>query len=175
MQRGALTHEDAIVWRIPLFWFAFLTGMRASELGRLRWKHVDLARRELRIEKQKNRNASILPLSARAVEVLEKLDHRAGFVFCGPRTEPTGSRSIKSFRETVSKAFSKARKNAGIERPVTFHGLRHGFCSRLAEQGASAHTIQRLARHGSIESSQRYVHLSNRMLRGELDDAFGDT
>ena len=168
-----LPHSQAIVWRIPLFWYAYFTGMRAAELGRLKWKHVNLTRRELRIEEQKNRNASLLPLSERAVEVLEGLDHRHGFVFCGPRTDPTGDRSIKSFRETTSKAFLKYRKEAGIERPVTFHGLRHGFCSKLAEQGCSAHTIQRLARHDSIESSQRYIHLSNRMLRGELDDAFG--
>jgi site-specific recombinase XerD len=79
---------------------------------------------------------------------------------------------VNSFRETNSRAFAKYRQAAGIERPLTLHGLRHGFCSRLAEKGASAHTIQRLARHDSIESSMKYIHLSNRMLKDELDSAF---
>jgi integrase len=170
---GNLTHPDAVVWRIPLFRFAFLTGMRRSEIGRLRWEHVSLERRELLIEAQKNKSVSLLPLSAPAAGVLEDLGHRAGFVFCGPRTDPVGDRNLKSFCEAASKAFLKYRRRAGIDRPVSFHGLRHGFCSKLAEQGCSAHTIQRLARHDSIESSQRYIHLSNHMLRRELDDAFG--
>jgi integrase len=174
VRRNVLHEEDVLLWRIPVFKFAFYTGMRASELGRLLWRHVDLGRKEVVIVQQKNRNEDVLPLSQKAVDVLKGLDRRSGLVFCGPRTDPHEGHSIKSFRSNLSQAFADYKKLAGIERPVSFHGLRHGFCTRLAEQGASAHTIQRLARHDSIESSMQYIHLSNRMLRGQLDDAFAD-
>ncbi len=33
--------EGEIVWKIPAYCFAFYTGMRASEIARLRWKHIE--------------------------------------------------------------------------------------------------------------------------------------
>ena len=48
------TQEGEVVWRIPIFWVAFYTGMRGSELARLRWKDVDFERRLIYIRKQKN-------------------------------------------------------------------------------------------------------------------------
>ena len=170
---GNLVHSSGVVWRIPVFWFAFYTGLRAAEIGRLRWSHVDLSRRELVMEKQKNRTADLLPLSRKAVGVLEDLDHRRGLVFVGPRTDPEGDRSVTNFRNNASRTFRRFKDKAGIERPITFHGLRHGFATRLAEEGCSAHTIQRLCRHKSIQTSVQYVHLSTGNLRDQLDDAFG--
>jgi integrase len=171
-RKGVLFAEGQLVWRIPMFWFAFYTGLRASEIGRLRWRHIRLKREEMEITEQKNKNADILPLSDEALSILHKIDHRRGYIFVSPQQHPTEDRSVNSFRDTNSRAFTRYRKAAGIERPLTLHGLRHGFCSRLAEKGASAHTIQRLARHDSIESSMKYIHLSNRMLKEELDEAF---
>lgn len=55
---------------------------------------------------------------------------------------------------------------------LTLHGLRHGFYSRLVEKGAPTYTIQPLARHDSLESSMKYIYLSNRMLKDDLDEAF---
>jgi len=40
------------------------------------------------------------------------------------------------------------------------HILRHTFCSHLAMQGAPAKTIQELAGHQDLMTTQRYMHLS---------------
>ena len=40
------------------------------------------------------------------------------------------------------------------------HILRHTFCSRLAARNVPMLTIQALAGHQSLETTQRYMHLS---------------
>ena len=63
--------EGEIVWMIPMFWFALYTGLRASELARLRWRDIDRERRLLSIHTQKNKKAQTVPLHVKALEVLE--------------------------------------------------------------------------------------------------------
>ena len=38
------------------------------------------------------------------------------------------------------------------------HSLKHTMLTRLGEAGADAFTIMRIAGHGSVTTSQRYVH-----------------
>jgi len=52
-------------------------------------------------------------------------------------------------------------QRAGIEDGTgRLHILRHTFCSRLAEAGAPAGHIQKLAGHASITTTERYMHYS---------------
>jgi site-specific recombinase XerD len=52
-------------------------------------------------------------------------------------------------------------QRAGIENGTgRLHILRHTFCSRLAEAGAPAGHIQKLAGHPSIRTTKRYMHYS---------------
>jgi integrase len=165
--------DGELLWLIPVFQFAFLTGLRAAEIARLRWGDVDRPNGRLFLWRQKNGRESVLPISRKADDILHDLE--AGppdaYVFRSPRT-PSVRRSESSFAIQVSRAFTRYRNAARIKRPVTFHGLRHGFCTTLAEAGKSAVVIQAAARHRSLSTSMRYVHLAGDFLRAELDDAF---
>lgn len=159
-------------WCGPVFRFAALTGLRASELARLRWADVDESRRLLTLEEQKNGTAGTQPIPEAALAVLDALPRRNEYVFTSP-LQMKEDRHIPTFRTLLTMAFKAARDEAEIDRPITLHGLRHGFCTRLAESGANAFTIQAAARHGSVTTSQRYVSISNQKLRSELDQVFG--
>ncbi len=166
-------HTDRL-WLIPCYRFAFLTGLRASELSRMVWEDVDLEKRRLRLEIQKNKRAQYLPLSRKAASVLENIERwgPADFVFCPPESRGK-SRLIRAFSTNLNKYFRSYVKAAGIERRLTLHGLRHGFCTKLAEAGANAFTIQAAARHESVKTSQVYVSISGDVLRDSLDSVFG--
>ena len=144
-------------WLASAFRFAFFTGLRASEIARLRWRDVDLDRSRLYLYRQKNGREEALPLSQKAVHVLRGLKPEDGdalpdtFTFRSPSSHRT-QRSTRSFGTSLSKAFTAYRKKAGIERPITFHGLRHGFCTTLAEAGKSGVLIQAAARHRSLST-----------------------
>jgi integrase len=165
--------EGQNVWRIPLFWFAFYTGMRGSELGRLRWRHIDYDRQLIYIYKQKNGKEQTIPLNRKAKVILEDLEEETpvDYVFRAPNFEGE-ERESRYFRERASRAFRKARRRAGIERKLSFHSSRHGFCTRLAEAGKPLQVIKKAARHADVETSMIYVHMANEHLKAELDDVF---
>src|SRR5512137_1830659 len=48
------------------------------------------------------------------------------------------------------------------------HILRHTFCSHLAMRGAPARTIQELAGHQDLSTTQRYMHLSPAAVDGAI-------
>jgi integrase len=50
---------------------------------------------------------------------------------------------------------------------VTWHPLRHTFCTRLAMLGVPVVTIKELAGHASITTTMRYMHV----VKGAADDA----
>ena len=168
-----LIAKGEIIWRIPLFQFAFLTGMRASELARLRWRDIDLELRLLSILEQKNGHQQTIPLPNRAVQLLASLGTGEGqeFVFHSPKGDRI-TRSSKRFAERSSHAFRHYRRAVGLPEGICFHSLRHGFCTALANAGKSSYIIKTAARHRDISTSLRYVHISHRNLLTELDDVF---
>ena len=169
--------EGQMIWRIPLFWFAFYTGMRASELGRLRWGDIDKDKRLIYIRKQKNGKEQTIPLNAKARSILSEVHESSAhtepedYVFASPGFDEV-ERSARCFRERASRAFREARKLAQLDDSISFHSLRHGFCTMLAEAGKSAVVIKEAARHADIQTSMRYVHMANEKLKEELDDVF---
>jgi integrase len=162
-----------VSWYEPLFRFAYFTGLRLSELGRLRWADVDVERRLIVLHEQKNGREQTVPFAEAALAVLAAMEmgERDDFVFKSPHY-PGASRSIRAFGTGASKAFLRYRRDAGIERPLTFHGLRHGFCTALAEAGKSAIVIKEAARHAAVSTSMIYVHFANESLRAELNSVF---
>lgn len=172
-RRRGFCRDNELLWLIELFRFAYYTGMRASELLRLRWRDVSLEKRLIFIRQQKNRKEQTIPLSLKAQRVLENVDPGVAdsFVFRSPGFQGD-ERSITTLRNNVSRKFLKYRRLAGIERPISLHSARHGFCTRLAEAGKPGYVIQALARHSDIKTSMRYVHLTNEHLKQEVEDVF---
>ena len=165
--------QGGLVWRIPLFKFAYYTGMRGSEIARLRWEHIDFDKGLIYIREQKNRKEQTIPLNSKAREVLEDVERKDpdDYVFQSPSFDGK-ERNPKWFRENVSDAFREARKDAGLREELSLHSLRHGFCTALAEAGKSAVVIKEAARHADISTSMRYVHMANEQLKSDVEDAF---
>lgn len=171
-ERG-LCDAKEVIWRGWAFRFAFYTGLRGGELARLRFEHIDRDRSLIYVMKQKNNKQQTIPLTSKAEQVLKEVPEGPPemYVFGGPGTR-MGSRNCTAWRNNLSRAFRRYRSAAGIERPITLHSLRHGFCTALAEAGKSAATIKECARHASITTSMIYVKMSNEHLKREMEDVF---
>jgi len=162
-----------LIWAIPVFRWAFYTGMRATEIGRLRWRDINRERGLIRITRQKNNREQTIPLISKAASVLDSAPPEQGpgsYVFRTPNG-PTHDRNPKSFGEAASRRFCKARRAAEIERNLTFHDLRAGFATALADAGMSAHMIKEAMRHADLSTALKYVNVSRKRLRDEMEEA----
>lgn len=136
-------------------------GLRAGEIRALRWRHVDLSRGHLVVEEStcrgvtdvpKSGHQRIIPLAAPLMAALSAVPRRPreGFVTCGPDGKPWSE-------DALSKAFSRYAKRALVE-GVSLHSLRHHFVTTLFKPGVGAPTVQALAGHLHLSTTQRYAH-----------------
>ena len=129
----------------PLILFALETAMRRGELLNLTWEDIDLSNSELLIRQTKNGHQRLLPLSPKAVRILDSLlRHNSGRVF------PLSAGAVRQ-------SFTRLRLRAALP-DIRFHDLRHEAISRLFEMGLTVPEIASISGHHSIQSLNTYSH-----------------
>lgn len=132
-------------WVKPVVQFALETAMRRGELLSLAWENIDLRRRVAFLPETKNGEARAVPLSSRAVAILEGLPRSLdGRVF------PITANALKL-------AWVRACKRAGLE-DLHFHDLRHEATSRLAEKLPNVVELSAVTGHKDLRMLKRYYH-----------------
>jgi len=66
----------------------------------------------------------------------------------------------------VQKVFRRALAEAGIQGRYTPHSLRHSFACRLLERKVPGETLRMVMGHGSLQTTQHYLHLTEPVRRG---------
>lgn len=140
------------------------TGMRLGEALSVAVGDVDASRGLIVVRHTKTRRPRVVRMSA---ELLGRLraDWRA-------RRPPLpllfpGIDSTRPLDPTpLQRALRRAAVAAGIPKRVTPHVLRHTYATHLLEGGVDLHTIQLLLGHSSIDTTLRYLHVSDAHLAG---------
>lgn len=122
------------------------TAMRSGEILSLTWDQVDLKRQVAHLLKTKNGDERDVPLSRKAVAIIEGLPKDGAKLFGGLGS---GSRDV---------LFRKARDKCGIE-GVTFHDARATAITRLSKL-VDILTLARISGHRDLKSLQIYYRES---------------
>jgi integrase/recombinase XerD len=144
-------------------------GLRASEVVRLKVKHIDSAQKIIRVEQSKGRKDRNVMLSPETLDLLRqwwkaRRDHDATtplqerWLFPGRRPgKPMTTRQL-------SRLFHAAADAAGIKKGVTLHALRHSFATHLLERGTDIRIIQALLGHDKLDTTARYTRVATGMI-----------
>jgi site-specific recombinase XerD len=142
---------------------AYATGLRVSELVRLKVRDIDSSRMMIRVRQGKGRKDRYTILSARLLgELRTYWRNQRPPTWLFPGTDP--GRPMN--RRSAGTVYRKAKKRAGINKQGGIHTLRHCFATHLLEAGVDVRTIQLLMGHRSIRSTIRYVQLTRKTFDG---------
>ncbi|MBB5331780.1 tyrosine-type recombinase/integrase [Tunturiibacter gelidoferens] len=140
------------------------TGMRKGEQYSLVWPDVHLEKGELVARDTKNgtdRKVLLIPSVVKALRALKALSltrkRRSNDL-----PNPSPADSVFGIGDNKN-WFGSALRRAKIKN-FRWHDLRHTFCSRLAQRGASLKVIQEAAGHKTIAMSARYAHMDKTSL-----------
>jgi integrase/recombinase XerD len=139
----------------------YSTGLRRSELVRLKVEDIDSQRMVIHIHQGKRKKDRIVPLSPKLLETLREYWRRAKpqtYLFPGQHGD------VPLTTKAVWHACRGAVRRAGIQKRISPHSLRHSYATHLLESGADLHTIQLLLGHADIKDTTVYLHLSQRHL-----------
>jgi integrase/recombinase XerD len=141
---------------------AYGAGLRLSEVLHLKVTDIDSVRMILRVDQgkgKKDRNVMLSPKLLDTLRAYWRQSHPKVWLFPG-----LGAR--RPMHPTIlQRAFKRAKEEARIEKPVSFHTLRHSFATHLLESGVNVRTIQVLLGHCALGTTQRYTHVGGDYLR----------
>ncbi len=140
---------------------AYSTGMRVSEVTRLKVWQIDSKRMQILVQQAKGKKDRVTTLSPVLLVMLREYfraysPKKEGYLFCGQQDdEPYSSRSLQSILQA-------AKKKAGVIKPGSVHALRHSFATHLLDKGTDVTMIMKLLGHNDLKTTLRYLHVTNR-------------
>jgi len=142
------------------------TGIRRTEASQLKVSDIDSQRMVLHIRQGKGARDRDVPLSGKLLQALrEYWRWRKPKHFLFPSSAGHRGQEQPISDKTVWYACKEAARHAGLNKRVSPHCLRHSFATHLLEAGTDLRAIQILLGHGDLETTAKYLHLSQRHLR----------
>lgn len=146
----------------------YSSGLRRSELCRLKLEEIALPRKTLYVRKGKGNKDRLIPIGERAVYWLKRylLEARDQLL-----NDPHESHFFindygSAFRDNkLGDKVKRYMRNAGIQVPGSCHLLRHAMATHMMENGADVRFIQAMLGHADLNSTQIYTHVSIRKLQ----------
>ena len=163
-------------WQTAILLGAY-TGARLGDCVAMTWDHVDAESGFLRYSQKKTGKMVAVPIHRRLVSHLHHLSeqHVLGYLCPSLASKTPGG------KRGLSEVFKRIVKRAGIDPMIvqgkgkqkftkrTFHSLRHGFISALANSGVSEEVRMKLTGHASSDIHKKYTHLSTEPLQQAID------
>lgn len=141
-------------------WMLGGTGMRLGELFKLTREDIELDARRIHIGGRpgfvtKGKNYRWIKLIDPLIPILEKRFEST------PIGQPLFANDFGSVT-SLRRAFNKVRDYCGLTPNHSFHALRRGFASILAELGTPDSQIQDMMGHANFETTRKYIQVADK-------------
>ena len=148
----------------------FSCGLRVSELVNLKMSALYLAEQFVRIMGKGNKER-LVPISENAIEQLKYWFIDRSHMNIKPGEEDyvfLNRRGAHLTRTMILIMIKRLGAEAGIQKTISPHTLRHSFATALLEGGADLRAIQSMLGHESIGTTEIYTHIDTHTLREEI-------
>jgi site-specific recombinase XerD len=141
-------------------------GLRCFEARNIKLSDLDFDRKMLHVRKGKGKKDRYVPLCdllIKGIKAYIAAERPYEWLFNGK--QPVEGRTGGAFDSRYSQkgvqwAVNKARKAAGIIKPMTVHTLRHTYATHLLEEGLDIMSIKDLLGHECIDTTLVYLHVA---------------
>lgn len=152
-----------------ILYMAYSSGLRVSEVVRIRLTDIHRKSMQIRIEQSKGRKDRMVVLSKKVLALMEEYYRQykpKEYLFEG---QFGGQYSIRS----AQMIFKRFKQLAKVNIKGGIHLLRHSFATHLLEQGADIRLVQQQLGHNSVKTTQIYTHVTekrNQNLKSPFDN-----
>ena len=130
--------------------FSALTGMRHSDIQKLKWKEIIKDGEHYRIlfTQQKTKGVQYMPISDQAYQL------------CGERGEPDRL-VFEGLQDPswINKPLEPWIKAAGITKHITIHCYRHTYATLQLTNGTDIYTVSKMLGHTKVTTTQIYAKI----------------
>ena len=148
----------------------FSCGLRVSELVNLKLSDLYIDEEYVRVM-GKGSKERLVPISRKAIYELKNWFYDRNLMKIKPGEEDfvfLNRRGAHLTRTMILIMIKSQAKDAGIQKTISPHTLRHSFATALLEGGADLRFIQALLGHEDIGTTEIYTHIDTSTLRQEI-------
>ena len=148
----------------------FSCGLRVSELVNLRLSNLFLDEQYIRVL-GKGSKERLVPVSPKAIKELAFWYDDRQHMNIKPGEEDyvfLNRRGAHLTRTMILIMIKRQAAEAGIQKTISPHTLRHSFATALLEGGADLRAIQAMLGHESIGTTEIYTHIDMSTLRQQI-------
>jgi integrase len=195
-EKGVFTHEQLGKllakakgdWKSAIL-FAYFTGARLSDVAKMQWESIDLDAKFIRFVPADKGNSSAarqlleIPLHPELErELLKRPGIGKAYLFPSLAANLSKNKGSTGGRNGLSGQFRSIMERAGVTGVIrqrddgcravsshSFHSLRHGFASVLANHGVNEETRMKLTGHSDRDVHAGYTHFEQVLLRAAIE------
>lgn len=132
------------------FLFCCLTGLRFSDVTRLKWNDIQFSQDEgmwkINFRQKKTGGLQYHPVDESAINILGKILYSQELIFPNLR-----------YNNLLNKYLREWAQDAGINKHLTFHSSRHTYGTLLVSNGEDIYTVKEMMGHKDIKTTQVYA------------------
>lgn len=148
-------------------------GLRVSELTSLRMGDLFFGEGYIRVIGKSDKQRMV-PVSSAARDRIQLYMQYRKPKHNSEDTLFLNNRGTPLTRIMVFNIVKQAARDAGIDKPISPHTLRHSFATHLLEGGANIRQVQELLGHENIETTEIYTHLDRIHLGDIVEQKFAN-
>ena len=145
----------------------YASGLRITELISLRLHEINLRQGAVRVF-GKGSKERLVPLGEEATSWLDRyLKCSRPMLLNQVQSDVlfVSTRAQQMTRQTFWHRLKRHAKDAGIDKSISPHTLRHAFATHLLNHGADLRVVQLLLGHSDLSSTQIYTHVANSRMK----------